>query len=307
MTHTILRVLASTFCAIITIHAASAYLPDDSRTVSGEYVATRDWVSNNFVCATSSVVQADITAAVSNHNVAAGQHVSQFAGKVDTTDLRLTNARPSSADIVTCTGAYSTVQAALDALLYVAPSITALTGGGTYIKGQTVTNPAITWTVNKTMTTRAISGVATATLGAGGSGTYTDTGRNLTTTGTYTLTVGDGTGTDAENEVFTFTNRRYVGASATTNQTNAELISLTASTQAKGASGTTGALTAEYIVIAYPASLGACTAYSLGGFSTTAWPSVTKAVTNAYGYAESYLVYRSENAQTTGGIAYDIH
>jgi hypothetical protein len=105
----------------------------------------------------------------------------------------------------------------------------------------------------------------------------------------------------------TFTNRRYVGASATTNQTNAEIIALTASTQAKGASGTTGALSAEYLVIAYPASLGACTAFSLGGFSTTAWPSVTKAVTNAYGYAESYIIYRTENAQTTGGIAYDIH
>ena len=211
------------------------------------------------------------------------------------------------ASAVACTGSYTNVQDALDALFYVAPSITALTGGGTYVKGQVVTNPAITWTLNKTMTTRAISGVATATLGAGGSGTYTDTGRNLATTGTYTLTVGDGTGTDSEGETFTFTNRRYVGASATTNQSNAEIIAMTASTQAKGASGTTGALSAEYIVIAYPASLGACTVFSLGGFSTTAWPSVTRAVTNAYGYAESYYIYRSQNAQTTGGIAYDIH
>jgi hypothetical protein len=218
-----------------------------------------------------------------------------------------TGAVALAASDLPCTGSYTNVQDALDALLYVAPSITALTGGGTYIKGQTIADPAITWTVNKTMTTRGISGVATATLGAGGSGTYTDTGRNLATSGTYTLTVGDGTGTDSEGETFTFTNRRYVGASATTNQTNAEIIAMTASTQAKGASGTTGALTAEYLVIAYPASLGACTAFSLGGFSTTAWPSVTKAVTNAYGYAESYLVYRTENAQTTGGIAYDIH
>jgi hypothetical protein len=272
--------------------------------------ATKVWVQAQGYLTTAG--SGDITAVTAGTGLSGGGTngavtVALSAGSIASlarADAALTNA---TASIVTCTGTYSTVQAALDALLYVAPSITALTGGNTYIKGQTIADPAIVWTVNKTMTTRAISGVATATLGAGGSGTYTDTGRNLATSGTYTLTVGDGTGTDSEGETFTFTNRRYVGASATTNQSNAEIIAMTASTQAKGASGTTGALSSEYIVIAYPASLGACTAFSLGGFSTTAWPSVSKAVTNSYGYAESYYVYRSENAQTTGGIAYDIH
>ena len=195
----------------------------------------------------------------------------------------------------------------LDALEYSAPSITSLTGGGTHYKGQVVASPVITWTVNKTMTARAISGVLAVDLGAGGSGNYTDVGRNMdkdSPVKTYTLTVGDGVGTDAEGETWTFTNYKYVGASAVSPPDNDLVVAMTASAQTKGASGTAAGLATEYIVVAYPASLGAATVFKLGGLTSSDWDLTTFNITNAHGFAESFRVYVSPDP-LVGSMSYE--
>jgi hypothetical protein len=108
--------------------------------------------------------------------------------------------------------AYSNVAAALDYLLYLAPSAT-LSGGGTYDIGRTVTNAAFTFTVNKTVTSRLLSApsLATADLGAGGSGSYTYTNALLSAAKTFTLTVDDGTTNAAATTSFAFRHRFYAG------------------------------------------------------------------------------------------------
>jgi hypothetical protein len=201
---------------------------------------------------------------------------------------------------------FNALEARVTALEYVSPTVT-LSGGSAYVKGQTVANPALTFTLNKTMTARNLTGAVTTNLGAGTSGTYTDTGRNLdmnSATKTYTMVVSDGTASATNTTTYSWTNRRYVGQSTNTVWDNAEIIALTASTQAKGASGTQLDMVGEYVVVAYPLSLGLCSSFTIAGFPDSNLIVSTNSVTNAYGYAENYLVYRNENALTAGSVIY---
>ncbi len=190
----------------------------------------------------------------------------------------------------------------------VSPTVS-LTGGTTVEKGSTVANPAVTWDVNETMTNITLSGpglASTNVTGVGGDDSYTDTGRNLTTNGTYSIIVYDSDGNSASDTTsWTFTNRRYMGESTNRIPSNAELLAMNVSWQAKGGSGAASP-SGEYIIVAYPATLGACSSFVLGGFSTDPWPLGTNSVTNASGFAESYLIYSSDNLLTSGAITYDL-
>jgi len=200
----------------------------------------------------------------------------------------------------------------VDLAIYVAPVLTSFTGGATYYKGQVVTNPALTWVVNKTLTGRTLSSDLTYDLGAGGSGTYTDTGRNLdkdTAIKDYTFVGTDGTTSITGTTSYSFTNYKYVGPLNHTPALNSDILAFTASTQSKGASGTTTNLYSQGILICYPASLGYCNIFNLGGISVSSntWPVATQSVTNAHGYAESFIIYSTTNLLTAGSMSYDIH
>jgi len=192
------------------------------------------------------------------------------------------------------------------------PSILTITNSGPYYMGQTATNPTVTWTVNKSMTTRTVEGEDLATLSAGGDGTYFDTGRNLTWQSpvlTYTLTVGDGVGYATGTTTFVFNEHLYVGGTTNTSTpSSSELQALTGTpTLTRGASGKI-ALTNQYLTIAYPEIYGYCQNFSLGGMTTSSnsWIVAGAIVTNVYGYSIQYLIYKSTNALTSGSMAYDI-
>jgi hypothetical protein len=65
-----------------------AQLPDNSRTVSGDSIATEEWVADNFAGGTNVVVPADITEAVSNHNTNADPHHDYLAAYLMTYPVR---------------------------------------------------------------------------------------------------------------------------------------------------------------------------------------------------------------------------
>lgn len=195
-------------------------------------------------------------------------------------------------------GSYSNVQAALDALLYTAPTVT-LSGGSTYDVGRVVTNIALTFTCNKTMTSRTITGGGTnVSLGAGGSGSYTLTNALKSTQTTYTATVTDGTSTNTGTTTLYFYNRKYWGFNDVTNSISDSQIKLLGTNQLTttkviGPENLTPSGT-NYIWVCYPASFGAAT-FKLNGLPSTSWLIETNDFVNDYGYTNSYLRHRSPN------------
>lgn len=219
--------------------------------------------------------------------------------------FKATGAGASSADKVTYNNiTYPNVAAALDALLYVSPSVT-LTGGSTNEKGSTVADVALSWTCNKAMTTRVLSApvpVGDRDQGAGQNGSYTHVGANLTSNTTYTITVGDGTSTDAGTTSVVFYNRRYYGVSANAGPLdNSEVLALSAEyATALANTHTYNCTGGRYIWICYPASLGTAT-FTIGGLEVT-YDLTTQDVTNASGYTESFYCYRSHELQNGSDI-----
>ena len=193
---------------------------------------------------------------------------------------------------------YVNVKEALDALLYVAP-VGTLSGGTSYDIGRTITNVDLTFTCNKTMTNRAITGGGTnVVLGAGGSGSYTLTNALASTNVTYTFTVTDGTATNASTTSLYFRNRKYYGFNDVTNSiNNAQILALSESTLTTTRTISATDLTpsgTNYIWVCYPASFGAAT-FKLNGLTSTDWLAETNNFVNMYGYTNSYLRYRSPN------------
>jgi hypothetical protein len=200
---------------------------------------------------------------------------------------------------------YTTVDDALDYLLYIYPDVT-LSGGNNFQKGHTVANVTLSWVCNKAMTTRTLSAPVPSgdrSRGAGQNGTYTHTGANLTTDTTYTLTVGDGTNTETATTSVDFYNTRFFGASAVAGPlSNAQILALSGSELATAAynSHAYDCTGGKYIWICYPASLGTARFY-VGGLETT-FDLTVQAVTNSDSYVESYNCYRSLELQDDSAI-----
>ena len=200
---------------------------------------------------------------------------------------------------------YTTVQAALDHLLYVAPSVS-LSGGSTNEKGSTVVDVSLAWTCNKIMATRALSAPVPAPdrdRGPGQNGSYTHLGASLTTTTTYSITVGDGTGFALSNTSVAFYNRRYYGTNASPGPlTNGQILALESMAFAtgRGFTATYDCSGGKYIWVCYPASLGLAT-FTVGGFLTI-FDLTVQSVTNSSGYSENFNCYRSDVLQHGSGI-----
>ncbi len=202
----------------------------------------------------------------------------------------------------------SDITALWDVVLYEDPDVTWASGGGTYELGYTITEVNLDFTCNKVMASREYSLGYVESLGAGQNHTFTDT-NDVTATKSFRITVTDSKpASDVATKTFSFTNRKYTGASNKefASMSNSDILSLTTEWETKGDSGAY-ALADEYIYVCYPASLGACSSFSLGGFGTDPWPTETRNVTNSYGFVESYILYHTENKSTSGSMPYDIH
>lgn len=199
---------------------------------------------------------------------------------------------------------YTTVSAALDALLYVSPTVS-MTGGTTNEKGITVANVSLVWTCNKVMVTRNLSApvpIGDRAQGPGQNGSYTHTGANLTSNTTYTMTVNDGTNTANGSTNVVFYNRRYYGTSTSVGPlTNGEILALSKEfCSSRSNSHTYDCSGGKYIWICYPASFGAAT-FTVGGLEVT-FDLTIQSVTNDSSYAESFYCYRSHEIQTGSDI-----
>jgi len=199
---------------------------------------------------------------------------------------------------------YPNVEAALDHLLYVAPSAS-LSGGSTNEKGSTVADVALSWSCNKSMLTRVLSApvpLVDRDRGPGQNGSYSHIGANLTTNTSYTITVGDGTGFASGGTSVVFYNRRYYGSSVNAGPlSNAQVLALTKEyCTARANTHTYDCTGGKYIWICYPASFGAAT-FTVGGLEVT-FNLTVQSVTNDSSYAESFNCYRSSELQNGSAI-----
>ena len=184
--------------------------------------------------------------------------------------------------------------------LYVSPTVT-LSGGSSNETGSTVTNVALSWICDKTMTTRLLSApvpIGDRDQGAGQNGSYTHTGANLTTNTTYTITVGDGTNTSTGTTTVAFYYKKYYGNQANSTLTDPQIIALATSALASSRATTFSQTCAnEYIYVCYPASWGTAS-FKINGLTSTAWTLVTRTFVNASGNSSSYNIYRTDNLLT---------
>lgn len=102
-------------------------------------------------------------------------------------------------------------------------------------------------------------------------------------------------------------NRRYWGVSATAAITDAEILALsselaTSRVQTHNNFNPSG----QYIYFAYPAAFGLATIKFNGYIATTSFQLTTRNFTNAFGYQESYYIYRTQYVQTSPDIDIEV-
>lgn len=213
---------------------------------------------------------------------------------------------PSTAENVSyLNGDITTVQEALDQLLYVAPRISSFTGGNTYEIGSTVNTVTLNWTLNKTVTSQSLNqgiGAIDATLR-----TYTISDAALTSNTTYTLTVSDGTNSATASTSLYFRYKRYWGTSANTELTNEEILALsqeysTSRTQSRTFDCSGG----QYFYLVIPTEFCSGISFKVNGLAFSAVVANTIEFTNASGYTASYNVYRPTNIQTGSAINVEV-
>jgi hypothetical protein len=207
--------------------------------------------------------------------------------------------KPTATGISYSNTTYTTVAAALDTLLYVAPSISSFTNNVVTVeKGSTVSSTTLSWALNKTMTTASIDQSIGSVLGL----TQYVYGTSYTTDRSFTLTVGDGTNTATSTTSVYFRNRRHWGTSASSTLSSAAILSLAAnelSTSRTKSWSQNG--NGQYIYYAYPALFGTAS-FTTNGLPNTDWTLSVVSHTNASGHTEDYNVYRTNSIQNGTNI-----
>lgn len=208
---------------------------------------------------------------------------------------------PTDAGDVSYTGPYPTVQAALDALFYVAPRINSFSNNvGTVEIGQTITAVTLAWSFNKTMTSASINQAVGSVLGLTSKAL---TGLSLTTSFTWTLTASDGLNTTSASTGISFLNKRYWGVSTNTALVDADILALSSEfASSRGKAISYNATGGKYPFYCYPASFGAPANVTVGGLAFTDFTVTAQNFTNASGHTESYNVIRFNNLQTGAAI-----
>ncbi len=199
---------------------------------------------------------------------------------------------------------YSTVQAALDALLYVAPHINSFTNNvGTVETGSTVTDVTLAWSINKSLTALSLDHSIGSVIGLTSKSL---TGLNLTTDTTWTLSAGDGQDTTSAQTSVLFRNKRYWGVSAASSLNNAGVLGLSGNdfgTDFEKAV-TYDATDGGYLYFCYPQSFGTPSNVTASGLAFSDYIVSTLDPTNASGHTESFNVIRAHNVQTGKNISF---
>lgn len=204
---------------------------------------------------------------------------------------------------ISYSGEYPNVQAALDALLYVAPEIESFSNNvGTVEIGATVSSLTLAWTLNKTVTSLALDNAIGSVLGLTSKSL---TGLSLTDDTTYQLTASDDTNTVSAETTVAFRNKRYWGVSASPSLDSDGVLALGNSEFATSfaKSITYNASSRGFPYYAYPAVWGTPSAVTVGGLAFSDLVVDVVSVTNASGYTQNYNVIRFGNTQTGASIA----
>ena len=190
---------------------------------------------------------------------------------------------------------------ALDKLLYVAPNITSLSGGGSYEIGSTVAGVHLAWSINKAVTSQSLNnGIGALAVDAR---TY-DYAPDITSNITFTLTVSDGQTNDVASTSVQFLRKRYWGASASASLDNAGILALSSElTSSKNKSVTYDCTGGKYPYFCYPKSFGALSAVTVGGLAFSDYTQTELSFTNASGHTELYYVTKFNGIQTGANIA----
>lgn len=203
---------------------------------------------------------------------------------------------------VSYSGAYATVQEALDALLYIAPVITSFSNDrGTLEIGTTVTSVTLTWSFNKAITSQSINqGVGALDPALR---TMTLTGLTLSANRTWSLSASDGTTTVSGSTSVSFSHKRYWGASAKTSLTNDDILALSSEFASSfGKTVTYDCSGGKYPYLVYPAAWGSPSHVTVGGLSFTDFSVTAQAFTNASGNTTTFNVVRFNGIQTGAAI-----
>ena len=202
-------------------------------------------------------------------------------------------------------GNISTVQEALDELLYVEPKVTSFSGGGTYEKGQVIESVSLKWTINKTIKTQSINngiGELEASIR-----NYTVEGANLENDTTYTITVNDGKKSATANTSVLFRQKRYWGVSAETSLTNEQVLALSQEFATnRNQSRTFNCSGGKYFYFAIPKQFCSGISFKVGGLAFSAMELTEMELTNASGYVATYNIYRCSNLQTGSAISVEV-
>ena len=211
-------------------------------------------------------------------------------------------------DVAYSNGEYTSVKEALDALLYVAPTVQFTQGGSSQEIGASLENVTVKWKTNKDVTTQVLKknnvqvGELTAT-----DREYTDTGANITTNTTYTITVGDGNKTATASAYITFRPKRYWGVSTSATLDNAGVLALSgelcndrAQTRTFDCSG------GKYFYIVLPKNMCNNITFKVGGLAFSDMEVTEIQLTNESGYTQAYNIYRPTEIQTGSAITVNV-
>ncbi len=198
---------------------------------------------------------------------------------------------------------YSTVQAALDALLYQFPLITTFINNvNTVETGVTITSVTLSWTYNKAMTSaslnQGIGAIPPTDLMHVVSGSFT-------VDKTWTLTASDGANSTSRNSTIAFRQKRYWGVNAATSLDTAAILALGNSEFATNFNKAAiyDATGGKYPYFAYPATFGIPSQVTVGGLAFSDFNVATQSFTNSSGFTENYHVIRFNNIQSGANIS----
>lgn len=202
-------------------------------------------------------------------------------------------------------GEFTTVQQALDSLLYVAPVIKSFNGGGTYEMGQTINEVNLSWSINKEVQTQSLNqgiGSIDASLRS-----YKHSGVNITNNTTYTLTVSDGTNSVSRNTSINFRQKRYWGTSTKSSLTKEDILAMSQEfSTSRAQTRTFDCSGGKYFYFVIPSQYCNGISFKVGGLAFSAMSSETIQLENASGYTSSYNVYRPINIQTGSAISVEV-
>lgn len=204
---------------------------------------------------------------------------------------------------------YTTVDAALDQLLYVAPSSPSVTGGSSNEVGSTVTSVALNWSItlgSKALTSQSIdNGIGSISTALR---TYTHGSQSITSNRTYTVSISDGTTNRSGSTTVAFYRRRHWGATATplASIDSAAILALGAPSNEfatdHGKTISYDCTGGKYPTYSFPASFGALTNVTVGGLGFTDYTCSTVSHTNASGSTADYYVCQFNYLQTGSNI-----